>query len=229
MSKASSWALIFAKPILVCPWCDFLHLISTLIYFCLFVFKFLFICLSLAVFGLCRCTGFSTCGALELLSSCRVWTARCSCLSCSSSQALGAGSVAVAHGLSCPAVCGSFPDQGSNICPLHAKWIHNPWSTREAPYISSFNFVREEPRTEWLKTIKPFSFTVLKVGHLRSRCWLLETLSPWDSGWNPSYLLLASGASHNPVPSFICIILVSVAGIIWLLPSGCVSGSLLIL
>ena len=30
-----------------------------------------------------------------------------------------AGSVVVAHGLSCSAVCGIFPDQGSNPCPLH--------------------------------------------------------------------------------------------------------------
>ena len=30
-----------------------------------------------------------------------------------------AGSVAVAHGPSCSAACGIFPDQGSNPCPLH--------------------------------------------------------------------------------------------------------------
>ena len=37
-----------------------------------------------------------------------------------SSWALGLeGSVVVAHGLSCSAVCGIFPDQGSNPCPLH--------------------------------------------------------------------------------------------------------------
>ena len=29
------------------------------------------------------------------------------------------GSVVVAHRLSCPAVCGIFSDQGSNLCPLH--------------------------------------------------------------------------------------------------------------
>ena len=28
-------------------------------------------------------------------------------------------SVVVAHRLSCPAACGIFPDQGSNLCPLH--------------------------------------------------------------------------------------------------------------
>ena len=30
-----------------------------------------------------------------------------------------AGSVVVAHGPSCSAACGIFPDQGSNPCPLH--------------------------------------------------------------------------------------------------------------
>ena len=30
-----------------------------------------------------------------------------------------AGSVVVAHGLSCSAACGIFPDQGLNPCPLH--------------------------------------------------------------------------------------------------------------
>ena len=30
-----------------------------------------------------------------------------------------AGSVVVAHGLSCSTACGIFPDQGSNLCPLH--------------------------------------------------------------------------------------------------------------
>ena len=30
-----------------------------------------------------------------------------------------AGSVVVAHGLSCSVACGIFPDQGSNLCPLH--------------------------------------------------------------------------------------------------------------
>ena len=30
-----------------------------------------------------------------------------------------AGSVVVAHGLSCSMACGIFPDRGSNPCPLH--------------------------------------------------------------------------------------------------------------
>ena len=41
-------------------------------------------------------------------------------LTVAASLALGhSGSVVVAHGLSCPAACGIFPDQGSNSCPLH--------------------------------------------------------------------------------------------------------------
>ena len=44
----------------------------------------------------------------------------CSGLSCCGAQAPGTQiSVVVAHGLSCSAACGIFPDQGSNPCPLH--------------------------------------------------------------------------------------------------------------
>ena len=35
-----------------------------------------------------------------------------------------AGSVVVAHRLSCSVACGIFPDQGSNLCPLH--WQVDP-------------------------------------------------------------------------------------------------------
>ena len=50
------------------------------------------------------CVGFNSCGMLaqQLLLS-----------------GQGAGSVVVAHGLSCSVACGIFPDQGLNPCPLH--------------------------------------------------------------------------------------------------------------
>ena len=32
---------------------------------------------------------------------------------------LSAGSAVVLHGFSCPMACGIFPDQESNLCPLH--------------------------------------------------------------------------------------------------------------
>ena len=47
-------------------------------------------------------------------------SSRCAGLSLSRPLLLrSAGSVVVAHGLSCSAACGIFPDQGSNPCPLH--------------------------------------------------------------------------------------------------------------
>ena len=52
-----------------------------------------------------RHAGFSSCGT------------RAQYLRLTGSRAQG--SVVVAHGLSCSATCGIFPDQGSNPCPLH--------------------------------------------------------------------------------------------------------------
>ena len=48
-----------------------------------------------------------------------------------------AGSVIVAHGPSCSAACGIFPDQGSNLCPLH--WQADSQSLRHqgSPTIST--------------------------------------------------------------------------------------------
>ena len=44
-----------------------------------------------------------------------------------------AGSVVVAHGLSCSAACGIFPDQGSNPCPLHWQADSQPLSHQGSP------------------------------------------------------------------------------------------------
>ena len=44
-----------------------------------------------------------------------------------------AGSVVVAHGLSCPAACGIFPDQGSNPCPLHWQADSQPLRHQGSP------------------------------------------------------------------------------------------------
>ena len=53
-----------------------------------------------------HCGGFSCC--------------RAEALSAETSVAVACGlSHCCAHGLSCPAACGIFPDQGSNPCPLH--------------------------------------------------------------------------------------------------------------
>ena len=44
-----------------------------------------------------------------------------------------AGSVAVAHGPSCSAACGIFPDQGLNPCPLHWQADFQPLRHQGSP------------------------------------------------------------------------------------------------
>ena len=46
-----------------------------------------------------------------------------------------AGSVIVAHGPSCSAVCGIFPNQGSNLCPLHWQADSQPLHHQGSPTI----------------------------------------------------------------------------------------------
>ena len=44
-----------------------------------------------------------------------------------------AGSAVVAHGPSCSAACGIFPDQGSNPCPLHQQADSQPLHYQGSP------------------------------------------------------------------------------------------------
>ena len=54
-----------------------------------------------------------------------------------------AGSVIVAHGPSCSAACGIFPDQGSNQCPLHWQADSQPLRHQGSPShcFNSWNFI----------------------------------------------------------------------------------------
>ena len=69
-----------------------------------------------------RCAVFSICGSQALqsrLSNCGARASHRGGFSCYRAWALGAwASVVVAHGLSCSAACGIFPELGSNSCPL---------------------------------------------------------------------------------------------------------------
>ena len=86
--------------------------------------------LFLAVLGLYCC--------VSTFSSRSAWTS--CCFSCWRAQALGRmGSVVVAHGLSCPMAYEIFLDQGSNLCPLHWRWILNHGTAREVHRITTFN------------------------------------------------------------------------------------------
>ena len=59
-----------------------------------------------------RCGGFSCCRAQAPGTRASVVVAR---------RLRSGGSEVVAHGLSCSMACGIFPDQGSNLCPLHGQ------------------------------------------------------------------------------------------------------------
>ena len=63
---------------------------------------------------------FSSCGEQGLLSGYGAWDSHFGGFSCFGAWALAhVGSVAAAHGLSCPAACGIFLDQGLNPRSLH--------------------------------------------------------------------------------------------------------------
>ena len=69
-------------------------------------------------------------------------SSRCAGLSLSrplllrSTSSRRAGSVVVAHGPSCSAACGIFPDQGSNPCPLHWQADSQPLHHQGSPFQS---------------------------------------------------------------------------------------------
>ena len=61
-------------------------------------------------------------------------SSRCAGLSLSWPLLLwSAGSVVVAHGPSCSAACGIFPDHGSNPCPLHWQADSQPLRHQGSP------------------------------------------------------------------------------------------------
>ena len=113
--------------------------IIVLSYTVIFFFKYsciLFI--YLFIFWLCR-VFVSVRGLSLVAASGGHSSSRCADLSLSrplllrSTGSSRAGSVVVAHGLSCSAACGIFPDQGSNPCPRIGRQILNHCATREAP------------------------------------------------------------------------------------------------
>ena len=55
------------------------------------------------------------------------------------------GSAIVAHGPSCFAACGIFPDQGSNPCPLHWQADSQPLHHQGSPPVYLFEFIFHFP------------------------------------------------------------------------------------
>ena len=110
-----------------------------------FLFPFIFKKFILLIFGCAGssllCWLFSGGGEQGLLSSCstqlfivvasrcRGWAQECVGLVVVVLRLLSMGSVAVAPwAFSCPAACGIFPDQGSNLCLLHWQVGYLPLS-----------------------------------------------------------------------------------------------------
>ena len=98
---------------------------------CLFVYLFIYLWL---------CWVFVSVRGLSLVvASGGHSSLRCASLSLSrllllrSTGSRRAGSVIVAHGPSCPAACGIFPDQGSNPCPLHWQADSQPLRHQGSP------------------------------------------------------------------------------------------------
>ena len=56
-----------------------------------------------------------------------------------------AGSVVVAHGPSCSAACGIFPDQGSNPHPLNWQADSQPLRHQGSPVVDIFDLTDKEP------------------------------------------------------------------------------------
>ena len=107
-----------------------------------FVFVFFFFKLFLFLFYFWVCWVFVSVRGLSLVAASGGHSSsRCAGLSPSrplllrSMGSRRADSVVVAHGPSCSAACGIFPDQGSNPCPLHWQADSQPLSHQGSPRI----------------------------------------------------------------------------------------------
>ena len=108
---------------------------------CNWVFRVFFVCfLFIYLFYLWLCWVFvSVWGLSPVVASGGHSSSRCTGLSplwpllLWSTGSRRAGSVIVAHGPSCSAACGIFPDQDSNLCPLHWQADSQPLRHQGSP------------------------------------------------------------------------------------------------
>ena len=100
--------------------CIFSTYIHTHIYIGIFFNVFILFIYFWLCWVLLLCAGFLQLQRAGATLRCGVRASHCGGFSCRGTRALGAwASVVVAHGLSCSAAYGIFPDQGQNLCPLH--------------------------------------------------------------------------------------------------------------
>ena len=97
-------------------------------------FFFIFLILFMAVLGLRFCVrAFSSCGKWGATLHRGARASHCCGLLLRSTGSRCAGSVVVAHRLSCSTACGILPDQGSNPCPLHWQADSQPLHHQGSP------------------------------------------------------------------------------------------------
>ena len=108
--------------------------VSFFFFFLIFIYLFIFGCVGssfLHELSLVVASGghsSSRCAGLALSRPLLLW----------STGSRRAGSVIVAHGPSCSAACGIFPDQGPNPCPLHRQADSQPLRHQGSPKAVSF-------------------------------------------------------------------------------------------
>ena len=99
-----------------------------------------------------------------------------------------AGSVVVAHGPSCSAACGIFPDQGSNPCPLHWQADSQPLHHQGSPIIvcllfsSSRSFLNVSCIFSILFPRFWIIFTIITLNSF-SGSWLISSSFVWSGGF----------------------------------------------
>ena len=96
------------------------------------LFKFIYLCMAVLSLHFCA-RAFSSCGKRGHSSSGCAGLSLWRPLLLQSTGSRRTGSVVVAHGLSCSATCGIFPDQGSNPCPLHWQADSQPLRHQGSP------------------------------------------------------------------------------------------------
>ena len=86
-----------------------------------------------------------------------------------------AGSVLVAHGPSCSAACGIFPDQGSNPCPQRWQADSQPLRHQGRPYVWYILM----PLLTAVGCLNLPSFTILNNSAMNIKLWLHLWLFPF--------------------------------------------------
>ena len=99
-----------------------------------------------------------------------------------------AGSVVVAHGLSCSTACGIFPDQGSNPCPLHWQADSQPLRHQGNPSAHLLCVF-----TQVLSTVGKIPIT--KQPRTTTNSWSLASAGPLPALWR-FYVSQISSQSH---------------------------------